>query len=183
MGPNVKVIWVKSSSHFWGRDLPWTGMGWWWEQNNAKFGKKRRFGKLTASDKKGEEAEGREIRGGGGWSRHGLQFLPDGRFIMIIPVPTFCASVYWILKKSADCTIKTNTYIVLCMNYFCCYGSPILPVPLNPNFTFPFDENSCQRNSFRYCGYPIFPVPLNLNFTFPFEANSCQRRKNSCQWP
>ena len=34
--------------------------------NGAKFGEKSKFGKLTAKDKKGEEAEGRERRGGGG---------------------------------------------------------------------------------------------------------------------
>ena len=32
--------------------------------NKATFGKKRRFGKLAVGDKKGEEAEGRERRGG-----------------------------------------------------------------------------------------------------------------------
>ena len=33
--------------------------------NEETFGEKRRFGKLAVGDKKGEEAEGRERRGGG----------------------------------------------------------------------------------------------------------------------
>ena len=60
--------------------------------NNVKFYEKRRFGKLAVRDKKGKEAERREIRGGGE-SQHRLWFLPEGRFMMSIPVSTFCAIV------------------------------------------------------------------------------------------
>ena len=51
---------------------------------------------LPVGEKNGEDAEGRERRGGGcrkQRSRHGSQFLPEGRFMMSIPVPTLCASV------------------------------------------------------------------------------------------
>ena len=76
------------------------------------------------------------------------------------------------LKLPADCTSKTNMYIVLRRNSSCYYGSPTLPVPYNPNSTFHFEGNSCQRNSFWYCGSPTLQVTLNPNFTFPFEGNS-----------
>ena len=85
------------------------------------------------------------------------------------------------IKLSAECTSKTNTYMVLCRNSFCCCGSPIFPVSLNSHFTFPFEENFCQSNSFCCCGSPTSPVSLNPNFAFPFEGKSCQRNRNSCQ--
>ena len=57
--------------------------------NDAKFGGKRRFGNLVVGNEQGEEVEG----GGGIWSCCRRQFLPEGCFMMSIPVPTFCASV------------------------------------------------------------------------------------------
>ena len=39
--------------------------------NDDKFGEKRIFGKLAVGDKKGEEVEGRERRGGGSPFRGG----------------------------------------------------------------------------------------------------------------
>ena len=39
--------------------------------NDAKFGEKRRSGKLVVGDNKGEEVGGRERRGGGGLTREG----------------------------------------------------------------------------------------------------------------
>ena len=41
------------------------------------------------------KAESNRVRGGGQkqWSCNGRQFLPEGRFMMSILVPTFCASV------------------------------------------------------------------------------------------
>ena len=110
-------------------------------------------------------------------------------------------------------TSKRNMYMVLRRNSFCYCGSPTFTVPLNSNFTLPFEENPCQRNSFYYCGsptlavplnpnfifpfegnfcqrnslcffcFPTFPVPLNPNFTFPLEGNSCQRNRDSCKLP
>ena len=64
-----------------------------------------------------------------------------------------------IIKLSSDSTSKTNKYIVLHKNYFHYGGSPIFSVPLNPYFTFPFEENYCQSNYIRYFGSPIFPFP------------------------
>ena len=87
------------------------------------------------------------------------------------------------MKLSADCTSKTNAYIVLPMNDFCYCGSPTFTVPLNLIFTFPFEGNSCKSNSFRYFGSPTFSVPLNPNFTLLFEGNSCQMNRNYCQLP
>ena len=81
-------------------------------------------------------------------------------------------------QMSIDCNIKTNIYIVLRMNYFRYFCSPTLLFRLNPTFTFPFEGNSCQRNSFRSCGSPILLVPLRPNFTLPFEGNSYQRNRN-----
>ena len=59
--------------------------------NDAKIGEKRRFGNLTVGSLKGEEAEGRERRGG--QSYHGRRFLLEERFMTSISVPTFCASI------------------------------------------------------------------------------------------
>ena len=65
--------------------------------NNAELGGKRRFGKLTVGDKKGEGAEGEGKKGGGGRkrrSRHGRRFLPEGRFMISKLVPMFCATEF-----------------------------------------------------------------------------------------
>ena len=118
---NVNVGWGRSSSHCWGWDLPWTGTGWWWGAKGAKFGKKGRFGKLVVKNKKGEEAEERERREGG--------FLPwtpistigalyddyNGSYVL-------CERLMNVNNFSADCTSKTNKYIVLRRNSFCCCG-------------------------------------------------------------
>ena len=62
--------------------------------NDAKFGEKWRFRKLAVGDKKGEEAEGRERREGGGRQcRHEHQFLPEEHFMIGIQFPTFFDSV------------------------------------------------------------------------------------------
>ena len=52
--------------------------------------RRRRGGK--GGDGEGDAPSRGEERGGGR-SCHGRRFLPEGRFIMSIPVPTFCASV------------------------------------------------------------------------------------------
>ena len=83
---------------------------------------------------------------------------------------------------SADCTSKTNTYMVFQYS-FRYHGSPTFLVTLNPNFKFPFEGISCQWNYFYCCGTPTLLVPLNLNSEFPFEGNSCQCNNNSCQLP
>ena len=87
------------------------------------------------------------------------------------------------IKLSAECTSKTNTYIVLRMIFFRYFGSSTLKVPLNPNSTPPFEGKYCQSHSFSYCGSSRLLVTLNPNPTFPFEGNSCQRNRNSCQLP
>ena len=83
--------------------------------------------------------------------------------------------------KSANCTSKTNTYIVLLKNSFRYFDSATSLVALNKNFTFLFEENSCKMNSFRYYGSLADPVPLNPNIILTFEGNSCQRNRNFCQ--
>ena len=104
-----------------------------------------------------------------------------------IPVPTFLLAFdERKIKKKNQMTVlesKTNMYIVLCRNSFHYCVSPKFPVPLNPDYTFPFEGNSCQINSFCYFGSPTFPVPLNPNSTFPFEDNFCSFDRNSCQLP
>ena len=46
---------------------------------------------------------------------HGLRFLPEGSFMMSIPVLTFCALDFdegkIKINFSADCTIKENMYM------------------------------------------------------------------------
>ena len=71
-------------------------------EKNSELDGKKRFRNMTIGDKKGEEAERERKKGGGKgdlplrrggwwkWSRHGSQFLPEGHFMMSIPVPMFC---------------------------------------------------------------------------------------------
>ena len=58
----------------------------------------KRRARMRRGVKKGGGGRGTHPeRGGRGprkhWSRHGRQFLPEGSFMMSIPVPTLCASV------------------------------------------------------------------------------------------
>ena len=105
--------------------------------------------KLVVGDKKGEEAEGRKRRGGGGGgapsrrggggerSRQKRRFLPEGRFMMSIPVLSFVLAFDERKKMSADYTSKKNTYIVLCRNSFRCCGSPTFSGSFTPKFHIP----------------------------------------------
>ena len=71
-------------------------------------------------------------------------------------------------KLSADFTSTKNTYIVLRRNSFRYYGTPTFPVPLNKNFTPPYERNYCQRISLRYCGPPYITGSFKPKFHIPF---------------
>ena len=70
--------------------------------NDAKFGKKRSLRSWRLAIRKTRRRRGGKGGGGDAPLRGGVaetmvspwtRFLPEGRFMMSIPVPTFCASV------------------------------------------------------------------------------------------
>ena len=89
---------------------------------------------------------------------------------------------------SADCTYKTNTYLVLRRNYFRYCGSTTFSVILKPNYTFPFEVNNCQRNSFCCCcslhsRFILTQILHSLLMVIPVKGTgSTANYRNSCNY-